>query len=596
MAATKRTADAPYVSVVIAVRNGAATLQQCLDSVFAQIYQDWELIIVDGESSDGTQNILTRNEHRIRYWVSEPDSGIYSAWNKALPHTRGTWLLFLGADDSLRDNGVLAKMAVRLRAADRSHRVVYGRIDRIDANGEVITTVGSPWAEVRGGFRRGMTIPHPATFHRRDLFTKQGPFDESYRISGDYEFLLRELLDNDATFIPDVTVTSMRIGGISDNVEASIREAHRARRAHGLTRLPEAVSPPLMRLRARCWIERKLGVRVYRELSTAYRLVTLRSLRRSALDQNPTRGAPALVAASLDNALEPEPLFIERGPRVYRGEEARRRLDDLNDERFRVSGFGIPAVDWDRWQIAQTAEHSHWFTSDGSGRHIADDRNLTHYRRFSGYEVLRGREFDHALEIGCGPFTNLRLLANACRIRTCSLLDPALASYLEHSTSYFDDKYLYAVPASQVVARAWARMAPVGRRLSRLARRAIPIRVLLAIGAEDTPKDYADLVIMINVIEHCRDATQIVAAVKASVKHGGVLVLSEKCYSDAAVKERARLVYDAAHPLRVSEAVFHPLFDGFRVLFEASVRDVDIEPYFPNTYERYWILERWNDD
>jgi hypothetical protein len=55
-------------------------------------------------------------------------------------------------------------------------------------------------------------------------------------------------------------------------------------------------------------------------------------------------------------------------------------------------------------------------------------------------------------------------------------------------------------------------------------------------------------------------------------------------------------VYDQAHPLRVSEAVFRPLFDSFRVLYESSVRDLDIEPYFPETYERYWILERLADD
>ena len=81
-----------------------------------------------------------------------------------------------------------------------------------------------------------MTIPHPATFHHGTLFTERGMFDESYRISGDYEFLLRELLENDAKFIPDVTVTSMRIGGISDNTIEGIREVHRARRAHDASR------------------------------------------------------------------------------------------------------------------------------------------------------------------------------------------------------------------------------------------------------------------------------------------------------------------------------------------------------------------------
>lgn len=289
---------------------------------------------------------------------------------------------------------------------------------------------------------------------------------------------------------------------------------------------------------------------------------------------------------------ESEPLFIESGPRVYQGEEALRRLADTNDSGFVVPGLGIPAVDRARWRLAQTAEHSHWFDSGGSGRRLADDRNFLHYRRFAGYEVLRGREFGHALEIGCGPFTNLRLIANVCTVGSCTLLDPALDSYLTHRTSYFDREFLYVPPPYGSFARAWARGAPVGRRVLRWAKRTVSIREFLAIGAEETPEQYADLVVMINVIEHCHDARQIIDAIRASVRPGGVLVLSDKCYSDAVVSERARWVYDQAHPLRVSEAVFRPLLDSFRVLYESSVRDLDIEPYFPETYERYWILER----
>lgn len=290
---------------------------------------------------------------------------------------------------------------------------------------------------------------------------------------------------------------------------------------------------------------------------------------------------------------ESEPLFIESGPRVYRGDEALRRLADVNDGHFVVPGFGIPTVDWDRWQLAQIAEHSHWFKPNGSGRRIADDRNFVHYRRFAGYEVLRGREFEHALEIGCGPFTNLRLIANVCRIGSCTLLDPALDSYLAHRTAYFDREFLYVPPPYPGFAKAWARVAPVGRRVLRWAKRTVSIRELLAIGAEESPKGYADLVVMVNVIEHCRDARQIVDAIMTAVRPGGVLVLSERCYSEAVVAERARWVYDQAHPLRVPEAVFGPLLDGFRVLFESSMRNLDVEPYFPGTYERYWILERF---
>lgn len=261
----------PYVSVVVAVFNRANTLQHALDSLFSQTYREWELVVIDGGSTDGSVDILERASDRISYWVSEPDRGIYDAWNKALPRLRGQWVMFLGSDDYLADPTVLARMEPHLRAAEARTRVVYGRIERVDWHDNSIATVGSPWPDARAALRRGMSIPHPATFHHRTLFSDLGPFDAMYRISGDYEFLLRELLDRDATYVADVTVTRMRIGGTSDDAEPGMREVHRARRAHGLTRMPEALPPRLIEYRARRLAHRLVGARATRSLSKAYR-------------------------------------------------------------------------------------------------------------------------------------------------------------------------------------------------------------------------------------------------------------------------------------------------------------------------------------
>jgi SAM-dependent methyltransferase len=287
-----------------------------------------------------------------------------------------------------------------------------------------------------------------------------------------------------------------------------------------------------------------------------------------------------------------EPIFIESGPRIYLGDDALARLARTNDEAYLVPGLGIPAVDLKRWELAQTAEHSHWFESSGSGRRVADDRNFDHFKRFGGYDVLSGRVFDQALEVGCGPFTNLRLLASVCEIKSCSLLDPALDSYLDHRTAYYDRENLYIPPPFRSVARAWSRSAPIARRLLNATGRAVPIKDLWRIGAEETPAESADLVVMINVLEHCLDARKIVASVGAAVRPGGFLVVGDKCYSPQVVSDRVRWMYDQAHPLRVSEQVFAPLLDEFRILFESSVRDVEIERYLPETFERYWILQR----
>lgn len=268
---------APFYSIIVAVLNAAATLERCLDSVFAQTFQDFELIVIDGGSSDGTQDILARHDGRIRYWVSEPDSGIYQAWNKALAQARGAWVVFLGADDRLHDEKVLEHFAPPLAAAEGEYRVVYGRVDRVDASGGIVSRHGAPWPSIRQKFRRRMAIAHQAVFHHRSLFERWGPFDERYRISGDYELLLRELVQNEALFVPDLVV-DMRVGGLSDRPEhrTTLRgESLRARRAHGLVSRSEWFwsSLRLKRSGLRAWLKRTFGERATRRVVGAYRFV-----------------------------------------------------------------------------------------------------------------------------------------------------------------------------------------------------------------------------------------------------------------------------------------------------------------------------------
>lgn len=89
------------LSIIVVTYNAAATLQACLDSIYGQSYPNIELVIIDGNSTDGTQEILKANSTRITFWQSEPDKGIYDAMNKALQHITGQWVYFLGSDDAL---------------------------------------------------------------------------------------------------------------------------------------------------------------------------------------------------------------------------------------------------------------------------------------------------------------------------------------------------------------------------------------------------------------------------------------------------------------------------------------------------------------
>lgn len=225
----------PLITVITSTYNAAKHLPSVIGSIRGQTYGNLEWIVVDGASNDGTLDILRQNEDVIDYWMSEPDQGIYDAWNKGIRHAKGDWILFLGADDYLWAQDVLQKMAPVLDSAYPACRVVYGKIALVNQAGEGIYYLGEAWQKVQSRFRSVMCLPYPALFLHRDLFQAHGVFDASFRISGDYEFLLRELKGREAIFV-DHVISGMTLGGISSDPASSERmllEMRRATRKNG---------------------------------------------------------------------------------------------------------------------------------------------------------------------------------------------------------------------------------------------------------------------------------------------------------------------------------------------------------------------------
>lgn len=220
----------PMITIITSTCNAARHLPDAIKSIRGQTYGNIEWIVVDGASKDGTLDILRQNEDVIDYWVSEPDKGIYDAWNKGIRQATGDWILFLGADDNLWMQDVLQKMAAVLDSAYPTYRVVYGKVALVNQAGEGIYFPGESWEKVRNRFRSVMCLPHTALFHHRDLFRVHGEFDTSFRISGDYEFLLRELKHREAMFV-DLVIAGMSLGGISSNPATSERMLFEMRRA-----------------------------------------------------------------------------------------------------------------------------------------------------------------------------------------------------------------------------------------------------------------------------------------------------------------------------------------------------------------------------
>ena len=162
-------------TIITVSRNAAAHIGSCLESVLRQTYAEVEHVVIDGASTDGTQNIVESLSGRVSVFVSEPDRGIYDAMNKGLSRARGDYILFLGADDYLIDENVLADVAQRLQEAPAD--VVYGGLEVRRGDGHISVFHPPPPAEALDFMICGC-LPHQATFAHKSVFERIGPFDQ----------------------------------------------------------------------------------------------------------------------------------------------------------------------------------------------------------------------------------------------------------------------------------------------------------------------------------------------------------------------------------------------------------------------------------
>ncbi len=170
--------EQPLVSIIIVVRNGANDLPKALASVFAQYRTMYELIIVDGISTDGTLDIIERYSHDIDYWISEADNGIYDAMNKAVKLVTGKYVYFLGCDDKLAiDLNVLGSTLVD------PNTIYYGNV-RIPARTKPWDGPYNAWKLAR------RTICQQAIFYPIKVFQSEC-FCTDYKLAADYAFNLR---------------------------------------------------------------------------------------------------------------------------------------------------------------------------------------------------------------------------------------------------------------------------------------------------------------------------------------------------------------------------------------------------------------------
>lgn len=205
------------VTIITAVYNGDSTLKNLIDSIYCQTSKPYEFIIIDGGSTDSSLSIIRSNANKITSWLSEKDNGIYDAWNKGLKLATGDWIMFLGADDLLAPNAIADYINFINRNPNNQFDYVSSKVQMINRNGLPIWINGKSWQWPY--FKYKMIVAHPGSRHSKRLYQKFGNYDLSYRIVGDYEFLLRPGAYLNAGFLDMVTV-NMSEGGVSDSWNA----------------------------------------------------------------------------------------------------------------------------------------------------------------------------------------------------------------------------------------------------------------------------------------------------------------------------------------------------------------------------------------
>jgi len=223
------------LSILTVTYNSLTTLKDAYASLCAQTYTQWEWVVQDGGSSDGTQQWLERlSDARINL-ESIKDHGIYDALNKAVGRASGEWIGLLHSDDLYPNNDVLQVVVAAMAGND----AIYGDLKYVQAAD--VTKVLRHWQSEAFAptlLRKGWMPPHPTLFLRKEVYAKVGGFDTRYRIAADYDFILRVFRTPHLKihYLPQVLML-MRQGGASSklsNLVAKSKEDLQIMRANGL--------------------------------------------------------------------------------------------------------------------------------------------------------------------------------------------------------------------------------------------------------------------------------------------------------------------------------------------------------------------------
>ncbi len=203
----------PKLSIITINYNDVLGLKRTLESVTGQSYSNFEYIVIDGGSTDGSKELLEKYTDKISYWVSEPDRGIYHAMNKGIEKASGEYLLFMNSGDLFYDSEVLRENIDSIKNFD----LIYFDTLIIDENKEYVKVFRS---DLSIDYLFNDTIPHQGTFIKKTLFQIVGLYDENLKIVSDWKFFLLALIKHNCSYNKiEKTLSIFYLGGISSKAE-----------------------------------------------------------------------------------------------------------------------------------------------------------------------------------------------------------------------------------------------------------------------------------------------------------------------------------------------------------------------------------------
>lgn len=207
----------PKLSIITVNLNNRDGLQHTIDSVVSQTFTDYEWIIIDGGSTDGSRELIEQYQDHFAYWCSEPDKGIYNAMNKGIAHTKGEWLQFLNSGDCLFEPTTLSKVFLQKHNAD----ILYGNYKQYSGDTIVDRIVTE---KITLSYLLEFNICHQSSFLKKNIFSNRR-YNESYKITSDWLLFLQLVFENSVfEFVPLFIACCEKDGTTYNNIDIALFE------------------------------------------------------------------------------------------------------------------------------------------------------------------------------------------------------------------------------------------------------------------------------------------------------------------------------------------------------------------------------------